>query len=105
MQDSGSQIHGNRVAGGFYDLARLDAGGLLEYLNGGSVFIQTNDLAYQLFLAYVDHLSHLKACVAFDVYNRAVDSIDNACSIHGVLLLLTGSSPLPLPACSQRNYR
>ena len=105
MQDSGSQVYGDSVSGSLYDFTRFDSGGLLEYLNGCSVFIQTDDLAYQLFLAYIDHLGHLKAGVAFDVYNRAVDSIDNACSIHGVLLLLTGSFPLLLPVCSQRNYR
>ena len=40
---------------------------LLENLYGGHAFLQADDLTYQMFRTYIDHLGNLKSAVALQI--------------------------------------
>ena len=54
-----------------------------QHLHRGHIFFQGNNLADQTLLAGIDHFRHLKAGVAFQIDDGAVDPVDCRCLSHG----------------------
>src|SRR5699024_9200633 len=78
VQASGSKGHRDRIAARNDFLSRPEACGLLVYLNGGEVFIKSDDLADELLAADVDHFRHTESRVSLQVNDGSVDSIDSS---------------------------
>ena len=89
MDDSRSQKYGNGISGSCNCIARLQSCSLLENLYGGHAFFQADDLTYQMFRTYIDHLGNLKSAVALQINDGAVDTVDNTCITHVLVLRQT----------------
>ena len=89
MNDSRSQKNGNSIACSHYCITWLQSCCLLENLYGGHAFLQADDLTYQMFRTYIDHLGNLKSAVALQINDGAVDTVDNTCITHVLVLRQT----------------
>ena len=89
MDDSGSQKHGDGISGTCNCIARLQSCGFLEDLYSCHAFFQANDLTYQMFRTYINHLGDFKSVVALQINDGAVDTVDNTCITHVLVLRQT----------------
>ena len=97
-----SRCEDNRycISGTLHNLSRLQTGSLLIDLNRCPVLVQRNNLSYQTFFSYIDHLGHLKSGPAFQINDRAVNSIyfSSMFSVHCPYLLQMRTSDILSPA-------
>ena len=89
VDDSRSQKYRNGISGSCNCIARFQSCSLLENLYGGHAFLQADDLTYQMFRTYIDHLGNLKSAVALQINDGAVDTVDNTCITHVLVLRQT----------------
>ena len=89
MDDSRSQKYRNGISGSCNCIAWFQSCSLLENLYGGHAFLQADDLTYQMFRTYIDHLGNLKSAVALQINDGAVDTVDNTCITHVLVLRQT----------------
>ena len=82
VQNTGTQSDGNSVTAGGYRFPRFQSTGFLENLYSSGVFFQGNDLAHQVFLSYINHFRHLKACIPLQVNDRAVNAVNDTGFTH-----------------------
>ncbi len=78
VQDAWGQGHGHGASGRNDLVAGTKSGSFLIYLNGGHVLIQCNDLADKLFFSDVYHFLHMEACIALQIDDGAVDTVDDS---------------------------
>ena len=88
------------ISGTLHNLSRLQTGSLLIDLNCCPVLVQRNNLSYQTFFSYINHLGHLKSGPAFQINDRAVNSIyfSSMFSVHCPYLLQMRTSDILSPA-------
>ena len=86
VDDSRSQKNRDGVACSCNGFPRTKPCGFLKNLDGGHSLFQANDLSYQVVLSYIDHLGDFESGIAFQINNRAVDTVDNTCFTHSSAL-------------------
>ena len=86
MDDTRSEKNRDGIAGAGNSLARTETGGLLKNLNGGHALFESDDFAYQVVFADIDHLGDLEAGIAFQIDDGTVDTVNNTCFIHDSVL-------------------
>ena len=86
VDDTRSEKNRDGIAGAGNSLARTETGGLLKNLNGGHALFESDDFAYQVVFADIDHLGDLEAGIAFQIDDGTVDTVNNTCFIHDSVL-------------------
>jgi len=89
VDDSGSQKYGDGISGTCNSISRFQTCSFFENLYGSHAFFQADDLTYQMFRTYINHLGNLKSAVALQINDGAVDTVDNTCITHVVVLRQT----------------
>ena len=86
VDDSGSQKYGDGISGTCNCISWFQSCSFLENLHSGHAFFQTDDLTYQMFRTYINHFGNFKSAVALQINDGAVDTVDNTCITHVLVL-------------------
>ena len=81
---TGTELNGERSAGGLHGFAGAESGGFLIYLNGGAVAVHFYDFADQTLPADAHNVEHIGVTHTLGDNQRACHLCDNSCfqSIH-----------------------
>ena len=89
MNDSRSEKYGDCISCTCNCISWFESCSFLKNLYGGHAFFQANDLTYQMFRTYINHLGDFKSIVALQINDGAIDTVDNTCITHVLVLRQT----------------